>query len=115
MMVHIFREYGYGLLFAVILGETLGLPIPSYPLVLLAVALAADLHLSLGGILIVAVLAALMGDMTWYLVGRRPNGKLLRAAWSEIPVGHQVLSRFEHRGSTDCGYVGNLPPAVHSL
>ena len=81
-MVHIFREYGYGLLFAVVLGEALGLPIPSYPLVLLAAALAADLHLSLGGILIVAVLAALTGDMTWYLVGRRRGRPILRTLCS---------------------------------
>jgi hypothetical protein len=38
MMVHIFREYGYALLLAVILAGTLGPPIPSYPLVLLAAA-----------------------------------------------------------------------------
>jgi hypothetical protein len=38
MMVQIFREYGYGLLLAVILAETLGLPIPSCPLVLVAAA-----------------------------------------------------------------------------
>jgi membrane protein DedA with SNARE-associated domain len=82
MMVQIFREYGYGLLFVAILAETLGLPIPSYPLVLLAVALTADLRLSWSGILIVGVVAALMGDMTWYLIGRRRGRPILRTLCS---------------------------------
>ncbi len=95
-MVQIFREYGYGLLFAAILAETLGLPIPSYPLVLLAAALAADLHFSLGGILIVGVAAALMGDITWYLIGRRRGRPILRTLCSISLNPDSCVSRTEN-------------------
>jgi membrane protein DedA with SNARE-associated domain len=95
MMVHIFREYGYGLLFAAILAETLGLPIPSYPLALLAAAIAADLQLSLGGILIVGVVAALLGDMTWYLIGRRRGRPILRTLCSISLNPDSCVSRTE--------------------
>ena len=96
MMVQIFREYGYGLLFAAILAETLGLPIPSYPLVLLAAALVADLHFSLGGILIVGVVAALMGDITWYLIGRRRGRPILRTLCSISLNPDSCVSRTEN-------------------
>ncbi len=81
-MVHIFREYGYGLLFAAILAETLGLPVPSYPLVLLAAALVAELGLSVSGILALGIAAALIGDMTWYFIGRRRGRPILRTLCS---------------------------------
>lgn len=95
-MVHIFREYGYSLLFVSILGETLGLPIPSYPLVLLAAALAADVHFSLGGILAVSVVAALVGDTTWYFIGRRRGRPILRTLCSISLSPDSCVSRTEN-------------------
>ena len=95
-MVQIFCEYGYGLLFVAILAETLGLPIPSYPLVLLAAALAAELHFSLGGVLFVGVAAALMGDLTWYLIGRRRGRPILRTLCSISLNPDSCVSRTEN-------------------
>lgn len=95
-MVHIFREYGYSLLFVSILAETLGLPIPSYPLVLLAAALAADVHFSLGGILAVSVVAALVGDTTWYFIGRRRGRPILRTLCSISLNPDSCVSRTEN-------------------
>lgn len=53
-MVHFLRQYGYSLVFLAVLAENLGLPVPSYPLVLVGAALALDLHFTLGGILMVS-------------------------------------------------------------
>ena len=94
--MQIFCEYGYGLLFVAILAETLGLPIPSYPLVLLAAALAAELHFSLGGVLFVGVAAALMGDLTWYLIGRRRGRPILRTLCSISLNPDSCVSRTEN-------------------
>lgn len=94
-MVDTFRQYGYALLFVAILAETLGLPIPSYPLVLLAAALAADLQFSLGGILVVSVAAALVGDTTWYLIGRRRGRPILRTLCSISLSPDSCVSRTE--------------------
>lgn len=63
-------RYGYVVVFAVILLENLGLPLPGLALLVLAGALAGAGKLSLAGIVALAVLAALLGDLVWYTLGR---------------------------------------------
>ncbi|KAF1069705.1 MAG: Protein DedA [Pseudomonas citronellolis] len=74
------ERYGPALLFLNVLLEQLGLPIPAYPALIVAGALA--LHgggLPLGVALLVAVCACLLADLAWYLAGRRYGGFLLRS------------------------------------
>ena len=77
-MVHILRQYGYSFIFLAVFAESLGLPVPSYPVMLVAAALAAPLHLRLPVILIVCILAALGGDGIWYQLGRSRGRPILR-------------------------------------
>jgi len=63
-------QHGYSLLFAFVLAEQLGLPIPSTPLLLAAGALAGLDRMSLPLALSVAVLASLLGDTVWFVLGR---------------------------------------------
>ncbi|MGB6975511.1 MAG: VTT domain-containing protein [Terracidiphilus sp.] len=70
--------YGYLLLFAWVLVEQLGIPLPATPVLLAAGALAAQHQLSILGALVVAVLATLIADTTWFLVGRRYGHLVLR-------------------------------------
>ena len=75
--IHFLIQHGYVLLFAWVLAEQIGLPLPAIPLLLAAGALAGsgrmDLTLALG----LAVVAALMGDLVWYYLGRRRGSRVL--------------------------------------
>ena len=77
-MVHILRQYGYSFIFLAVFAENLGLPVPSFPLILVAAALAAPLHLRLPVIFLVCIVAALGGDGIWYKLGRSRGRPILR-------------------------------------
>jgi len=64
-------RHGYSVLFAWMAAEQLGLPIPAFPLLLAAGALAGSQRLSLALILLVSVVASLLADTLWYELGRR--------------------------------------------
>ncbi len=81
-MIDILRHYGYPMLFLAVLAENLGLPVPSYALVLVGAALWSDLHLSLHGIVFVVTAGALLGDGVWYVLGRYRGRPILRTLCS---------------------------------
>jgi membrane protein DedA with SNARE-associated domain len=95
-MIDILRQYGYSLIFVTVLAENLGLPVPSYALVLVAAALAMDLHLRLGGVLLVCALGALSGDTLWYILGRRRGRRILRTLCSVSLNPDSCVSRTEN-------------------
>ena len=64
-------RHGYTVVFAAVLAEQLGLPIPAIPVLLAAGALLGAGKLSLGPVLGVALAGALVGDLLWYALGRR--------------------------------------------
>jgi membrane protein DedA with SNARE-associated domain len=70
-------RHGYGVVFASVLVEQLGLPLPAIPVLLAAGALAGSGKLSLSLILTLAVAAALIGDTVWYEIGRRRGARVL--------------------------------------
>ena len=61
-MFEFLRAYGYPLVFLAVLGENLGLPLPSFAVVLAAASLAAEMRFSLAGLAVVTIAAALLGD-----------------------------------------------------
>lgn len=77
-LLGLFVQYGYGILFAAILLDNAGLPIPGELLLLLfgAVARTGDLDLGVG--LLVASLAAVGGDSIGYWLGRLTGDRVLR-------------------------------------
>ncbi|MBZ5543087.1 MAG: VTT domain-containing protein [Acidobacteriia bacterium] len=95
-MVHILRQYGHTLILVTVLAENLGLPVPSYALVLVAAALAPELHLSLGGIILVCALGALIGDGIWYVLGRQRGRPILRTLCSVSLNPDSCVSRTEN-------------------
>ena len=76
--IHFLIQHGYVLLFVWVLAEQIGLPLPAIPLLLAAGALAGsgrmDLTLALG----LAVIAALVGDLVWYYLGRYRGSRVLK-------------------------------------
>jgi membrane protein DedA with SNARE-associated domain/rhodanese-related sulfurtransferase len=68
---HILLTYGYLLLFAWVLIEQLGAPLPAIPALLAAGALSAQGQLSLTEVLLLGLAACLIADSSWFFFGRR--------------------------------------------
>ncbi len=75
---HILLVYGYLLLFVWVLVEQLGVPLPAIPVLLAAGALSAQHELSLVFALAAGVVASLIADTAWFLIGRRFGHHVLR-------------------------------------
>ncbi|MGA3373252.1 MAG: VTT domain-containing protein [Terracidiphilus sp.] len=75
---HILLTYGYLLLFAWVLVEQLGVPLPATPVLLAAGALCAQRQLILPLALLTGLAASLIADSTWFLIGRRYGHHVLR-------------------------------------
>jgi membrane protein DedA with SNARE-associated domain len=71
-------RHGYTVLFAWVLVEQIGLPLPSVPLLLAAGALAGTGRLNLLFASGLAVAAALLSDLLWYEMGRRRGVQVLQ-------------------------------------
>ena len=70
-------RHGYAVLFVWVLAETMGLPLPSVPLLITVGALAGLGELNLFLCIGLGVCAALSSDLFWYSMGRRRGGQLL--------------------------------------
>lgn len=77
-LLGLFVQYGYGILFAAILLDNAGLPIPGELLLLMLGALGRTGDLSLGLGLLVASAAAVSGDSIGYWLGRLTGDRILR-------------------------------------
>jgi membrane protein DedA with SNARE-associated domain/rhodanese-related sulfurtransferase len=75
---HILLTYGYLLLYAWVLVEQLGIPLPATPILLAAGALSAEGQISFSLALSSGVFAALSADISWFLIGRRYGHHVLR-------------------------------------
>jgi membrane protein DedA with SNARE-associated domain/rhodanese-related sulfurtransferase len=75
---HFLLVYGYLLLFAWVLVEQLGIPIPASPVMLAAGALSAEGSMHFFLAFAAVVVAAVMSDTTWFLLGRRYGHGILR-------------------------------------
>src|SRR5579862_3802013 len=73
----VFR-HGYSLLFAWVLAEGAGLPLPSAPVLLAAGALAGTRRMYLLAVVAMPLLAAAICDTSWYLLGRLRCGRFPR-------------------------------------
>jgi len=75
---HILLLYGYVLLFAWVLVEQLGIPLPATPVLLAAGALSAQHGINFFLALLAGLAASLIADSTWFLIGRRYGHHVLR-------------------------------------
>jgi membrane protein DedA with SNARE-associated domain/rhodanese-related sulfurtransferase len=75
---HILLVYGYLLLFAWVLVEQFGIPLPATPVLLAAGALTAEHQLSFPLAFAAALAASLVADTAWFHIGRRYGHHVLR-------------------------------------
>lgn len=71
-------KHGYVVLFASVLAQQLGVPLPSTPFIVAAGALAHSGQLSFTAVLIVGCCAALMADVVWFEIGRLRGARVLQ-------------------------------------
>jgi membrane protein DedA with SNARE-associated domain/rhodanese-related sulfurtransferase len=77
--VEFLLKHGYIVLFAAVLAEQSGLPLPSAPFLLAAGALAGLGRLNIAEALILAIIASLIGDSLWFYLGRTRGSSILRS------------------------------------
>lgn len=77
-LLHLIGNYGLWVVFVTVLLDQGGLPVPAYPPLIVASALAVQAQQPLWPIVLVAALAALLADGLWYAGGRRFGLHLVR-------------------------------------
>jgi membrane protein DedA with SNARE-associated domain/rhodanese-related sulfurtransferase len=101
-MIGLITQYGLALVFANVLIQQLGLPIPVLPTLIVAGALAADGKLSAAQIFAVAFAACAISDASWYAAGRRYGRRVMtllcRISLSPDSCVHQSEVQFHRWG-----------------
>src|SRR5256885_14377526 len=93
------RAVGYGLLFALVFGESGGLPIPGESSIMVASIAASTGSLWIVAVLLIASAAAILGDNLGYLCGRAFG----RRGWTAGRIGRRRRQQWP-------GDVRHLPP-----
>jgi membrane protein DedA with SNARE-associated domain len=70
-------QHGYSVVFASVLAQQIGLPVPAMVVLLAAGAVAGMGTLNFGACMAAAVIATVLGDLVWYILGRRYGSKFL--------------------------------------
>ena len=78
LLVTWLTTHGVVIAFLAVLVEQLGLPLPAYPVLVVAGALSVDGHHSAFALHAATVASCLIADLTWYAAGRRHGGRVLR-------------------------------------
>jgi membrane protein DedA with SNARE-associated domain len=77
-LIGLIATYGLALVFANVLAEQLGLPIPALPTLAVAGALAAEGKFSAPLALLAAVAASVLADLVWFELGRYQGNRILK-------------------------------------
>ncbi|HEX5313819.1 MAG TPA: DedA family protein [Gammaproteobacteria bacterium] len=91
------EQYGYPVLFVVVLIESFGVPAPGQTLLIAAALLAATSHLVLAWVLLTAFAGAVIGDSLGYLLGRRGGRKLLIRYGGRIGITKRVVVKVRRK------------------
>src|SRR5437667_2614598 len=99
---HLIERYGLALVFANVLLEQVGAPIPAVPALVVSGALAAQGKLSAAAVLALAYVACMIGDGIWYAAGRYYGRRVLtflcRISLSPDSCVRQTQTQFERWG-----------------
>ncbi len=111
--VQFLTQYGYLVVFVWVLTEQIGLPIPAFPLLLSAGALAGQHKMNLLLILATAVLACLVSDSFWYELGKRRGAAVLnvlcRMSLEPDSCVQRTKGTFDRRGPQSLLYAKFVP------
>jgi membrane protein DedA with SNARE-associated domain len=111
-------KHGYVVLFAAVLAQQLGLPLPSTPFIVAAGALARSGQLSFFAVLFIACGAAMVADFVWFEIGRRRGARVLqffcRISLEPDYCVRRTENSFARHGAKTL-VVGKLVPGVSVL
>ena len=105
-MTHFFTSHGLPLLFAVVLLESFGIPLPGETALIAFGVLASQGHYSIAWVIVVAAAGAIIGDNLGYWLIGRVGGRRLFERWGPVRRwSHRVLPGAErlmerHGGKT---------------
>lgn len=105
-LVNLIQQYGLLIVFANVFLEQVGLPLPAYPALLVTGALLSRGQYSAATLLLIAVMAALIADLFWYLSGR-VYGRRVMARLCRISLSPDSCVR-----QTESIYLRLGPPAL---
>jgi membrane protein DedA with SNARE-associated domain len=102
-LIALLAQYGLLLIFANVFLAQAGLPLPALPTLIVAGALVRDGQLPLALVLLTAVVASLLGDLPWYVAGRKAGyrvlGMLCRLSIEPDSCVQQTETKFERWGA----------------
>jgi membrane protein DedA with SNARE-associated domain/rhodanese-related sulfurtransferase len=112
-LIDLIQHYGLAFVFVNVLLLQAGLPVPAYPTLVVTGALAAKSPYTLAGLLATAVVASALGNLGWYLAGRRLGGRVLktlcRVSLSPDSCVRQTESIFERFGAPSLMFAKFVP------
>jgi len=101
-LVSLVTQYGLVVVAGNVLVDQIGLPVPAMPTLIVAGALAAAGNLAIGALFVACVIACLLPDCGWYVVGRiygiRVLKTLCRISLEPDSCVSQTQTRFERWG-----------------
>ena len=111
-------RHGYIVLFASVLAQQLGVPLPSTPFIIAAGALARSGQLNWAAVVLLACSAALLADLVWYEIGRVRGARVLQLLCRISLEPDYCVRRTENtfaRYGAKTLVVGKLIPGVSTL
>lgn len=103
VIVELALRYGLSLVFVTVLVEQIGLPIPSYPILIVTAALSAQSDYGVPQVIAAGVVACLLADFAWFRAGKRFGGRVLalmcRLSLSPDSCVRQTESIYERWGA----------------
>jgi membrane protein DedA with SNARE-associated domain len=115
-LVAAIAEQGQRLVFFNVLLQQIGVPVPAEPTLIVAGSLAGRGGLSLSGITLAALVATLLADLAWFLIGKRYGMRALRRLYrlSSSPERKQsqterLLSRWGPAAFAFAKFIPGLP------
>jgi membrane protein DedA with SNARE-associated domain/rhodanese-related sulfurtransferase len=121
-LLQFIEVYGLWVVFVCVLMDQGGLPTPAYPPIIVTASLAVDRGGSLAAIFFVAVLAAVLADLLWYVCGRRFGATMLRLMCkislspdSCVGATRRVYSRWGAKSLIFAKYVPGLAAVATTL
>ena len=112
-LTRLVAQYGLFVVFAGVLLDEGGLPIPSFPVLVVAGAATVTGHYSIILVIVLAVLASLLADMSWYWAGKRFGRRILsllcRITLSPDSCVRQTENLFSRIGPWSLLFVRYLP------
>jgi membrane protein DedA with SNARE-associated domain len=102
-LIHLLHRYGIALVFGNVFLEQIGAPVPAVPTLIVAGAMSREGRISSTHVVIAAVIASLIADWVWFLLGRRYGYRILRTlcriSLSPDSCVRDTEARFERWGS----------------